>query len=101
MGGWQTKWPSRATSETQKGRGACQGKKSALPKDALDAIVNVTERTRLLPVAPHFELDLRGDAFAAECSRRLLATALPSAERAVDVVKASDAALKYELARIW
>eukprot|EP00964_Phaeocystis_antarctica_P082132 scaffold51468_cov56-Phaeocystis_antarctica.AAC.4 len=63
------------------------------PQDALHRVVDVAEGARLLAVAPHLELLLRGDRLAAEGGRRLLAAALPRAARAVDVVEAADARL--------
>ena len=42
------------------------------PQDALDRIVDVAEGARLLAVAPHLELLLRGDRLAAEGGGRLV-----------------------------
>src|SRR6266513_3144873 len=62
---------------------------------ALDAVVDVAERTRLLAVAPDLDLTRAGQLgagdLAAHRRRRFLASAVPRAERADDVVEADDA----------
>ena len=64
------------------------------PVDALDAVVDVAERARLLAVAPDLDLDVAGQLrdghLAADRRRRLLAAAVPGAERPEDVVEADD-----------
>src|SRR6185503_9183367 len=67
------------------------------PLDALEAVADVAERSRLLAVAPDVDLALAGQLrrrhLAAHRRRRLLASAVPGAERTVDVVEAHDARL--------
>mmetsp|Transcript_25228 Transcript_25228/g.81624 ORF Transcript_25228/g.81624 Transcript_25228/m.81624 type:complete len:217 (-) Transcript_25228:450-1100(-) len=67
------------------------------PEDALNGVIDVAERARLLPVAPHFKFCGRGHALAAEGSRCLLATAFPRAKGTIDVVEAADACLHAEV----
>src|SRR5262245_32590454 len=61
--------------------------------DTLDAIVDIHERARLLAISPN--LDLAGISSACDLpahrSRRLLATAIIGAQRAIHVVEAHDA----------
>ena len=64
------------------------------PDRAVDAVVDVHERARLLAVAPDLDLvlarQLGGDHLAADRGRRLLAAAVVGAVRPVDVVVARD-----------
>ena len=67
------------------------------PQDPLDAVVDEGEAPRLLAVAPHLKV-LRGrDGLAAEGGGSLLAAALPSPARSVDVVEARDADVHGEV----
>src|SRR5678815_1196552 len=62
------------------------------PEDALDAIVDITKRARLLTVTPDLDLvvarQLRDGDLAAQGRRCLLATTVPRAQRPEDVVEA-------------
>src|SRR5208337_1467870 len=62
--------------------------------DSLDAVIDVAEGARLRAVAPDFDLasspQFRVRNLAAECCRRLFATALPGAVRPEHVVETDD-----------
>ena len=66
-------------------------------QDTLHTVVNVTERTRLLAIAPHLEHVTAHYGLATECCWSLLATTLPSAVRTVDVVEATKAELNAKV----
>ena len=66
-------------------------------QDALDAIVDVGERARLLTVTPHFDFAFSRRSLTAERRRRLFATALPRAVRTVNVVESTDARLNTKI----
>src|SRR5215211_2306226 len=72
------------------------------PVDPLDAVVDIAERPRLLPVAPDLDLPARLDRghLPAQCRRHLLAAAVVGPVGAVDVVKADDRRLEPELAAV-
>src|SRR5439155_18003511 len=67
------------------------------PRHAVDAIVDVAERARLLAITPDVDLrcarELRRGDLAADRGRRLFASAAPRAERTEDVVEARNARL--------
>src|SRR5690606_7530995 len=71
------------------------------PERPLEAVVDVGEATRLLPVTPDLDAVVagqhRGGHLAADRRRRLLAPAVPRALRAVDVVVAGHAGLDAEV----
>ena len=72
------------------------------PVDALDAVVDVAERPRLLAVAPHLDRRavIRERHLPAQRRRRLLAPAVVGAARPVDVVEPHDPRLERELRRV-
>lgn len=55
-------------------------------KYTFDAVIDETERTRLLSIAPNLETAVVGDHLTAKGGRRLLSSALPRSLRAVNVV---------------
>mmetsp|Transcript_39068 Transcript_39068/g.91253 ORF Transcript_39068/g.91253 Transcript_39068/m.91253 type:complete len:414 (+) Transcript_39068:194-1435(+) len=63
------------------------------PQQALDCVVNVTERPCLVAVTPHLKLFGGGESLAEEGSGSLLAATVPGTVGTVDVVKADDAEL--------
>src|SRR4029434_5927120 len=62
------------------------------PEEALDAIIDVTERSRLLTITPDLDFavacQFRDRTLPAQRRRRLLATTVPRPERPEDVVEA-------------
>mmetsp|Transcript_12535 Transcript_12535/g.18413 ORF Transcript_12535/g.18413 Transcript_12535/m.18413 type:complete len:207 (+) Transcript_12535:51-671(+) len=69
-------------------------------KDTFYTIINESERTGLLSITPHLKVFSGGDCFAAESSRGLFSSSLPSTAWSVDVVEASSTNLDVEITTI-